>query len=91
MIATYLQIVQSNLADGVPKAVMLMMVNRLRDTVYENLVKGVYKMSDDDVDAMLAESASIKAARDRCRTMIKALKEAEEAVGEVYNLDVSQD
>ena len=88
MIAVYLDIVRSNIADGVPKAIMLQMVNRLKGTVYENLVKGVYGMTEAEVEMMLAESPAVQERRDKCKKMIKALREAEAAVAEVYNFQL---
>ncbi|CUF06659.1 dynamin, putative [Bodo saltans] len=81
MVEGYFSIVQQNISDQVPKAINLLMIMKLRENIYAQLVRHLYK--DDLLADLLSESPDIAAQRKGTSTMMKCLNKAQDALSKV--------
>jgi dynamin 1-like protein len=81
MVEGYFSIVQQNIADQVPKAINLLMIMKLRENIYAQLVRHLYK--DELLADLLSESPDIAAQRKGTSTMMKCLNKAQDALAKV--------
>ncbi|EKF32958.1 dynamin, putative,vacuolar sortin protein 1, putative [Trypanosoma cruzi marinkellei] len=81
MVEGYFGIVKGTVADQVPKAITLLMITKLREDVYSRLVRSLY--SEKKADDLLAEPPEVETQRKATKTMMIALKKAQEALESV--------
>ncbi|KAH8605552.1 Dynamin family Dynamin central region Dynamin GTPase effector domain [Trypanosoma vivax] len=81
MVEGYFGIVKGNIADQVPKAITLLMIAKLREGVYAELVRKLY--TDSVVKDMLAEPPHVEEQRNAATSMMKALVQAQNALDKV--------
>lgn len=74
LIQSYFDLVKKNISDLVPKTVMAFLVNESRKIAQSELVECIYKQSN--LDDLVVEDPQVKAARENCKQIIKALKTA---------------
>ena len=86
LIKSYFEIVQTNLRDSVPKAIMHFLVNYVKDNVQSELVSKLYSPSE--IDALLSESPHIAQRRRESAEMLKALQRASTIISEVRETHV---
>ena len=72
MIQSYFDLTKKNIADVVPKTIMSFLVQKSEQMARNELVEKVYKGSN--LDQLVVEDPMLKAQRDNCVKMIKALK-----------------
>lgn len=80
LLDSYFNIVKRTVADMIPKAIMLHLVNYSKEHMQRELLHELYKSKWDDV---LKESEAVSTKRAECRRMIEVLTRAEEAVSNV--------
>ncbi|EGT55975.1 hypothetical protein CAEBREN_06650 [Caenorhabditis brenneri] len=86
LIRNYFIIVRKNIQDSVPKAIMALLVNFVRDNLQSELVRQLYK--PDEMDDLLAETEDMaQRRRDTLETM-KALQQASVIISEVRETQV---
>ncbi|PIC33355.1 hypothetical protein B9Z55_013365 [Caenorhabditis nigoni] len=86
LIRNYFLIVRKNIQDTVPKAIMALLVNFVRDNLQSELVRQLYK--PDEMDDLLAETEDMaQRRRDTLETM-KALQQASVIISEVRETQV---
>jgi dynamin 1-like protein len=73
--------VKRTVADLIPKAIMLNLVQFSRDELQKTLLADLYK--SDQLKDMLQESEQTVERRKECRKMIEALQKAEEVISTV--------
>ena len=98
MIESYFKIVQKNLQDGVVKVVMHFLVNAVKGTICQCLLKWIENLQRDLVsslykdeyfDVLLYEDPTVSAKRRICEDHIKALKEAKKIVQAAELADIA--
>jgi len=73
----YFRLVRTSVLDAVPKAIMLMMVNCVQETLQERLMQHIYLAEKDDAfPALTRESDEVRRRRAENRALIKALRNA---------------
>ncbi|CAB3409048.1 unnamed protein product [Caenorhabditis bovis] len=86
LIRNYFMIVRKNIQDSVPKAIMALLVNYVRDNLQSELVRQLYK--PDELDDLLAETEDMaQRRRDTLETM-RALQQASVIISEVRETQV---
>ena len=81
LIQSYFDLVKKNIADLVPKTVMAFLVNESRRKAQSALVEQIYK--EGDLESLVIEDPMVRANRENCKKVIKALKTAQNLLGEV--------
>ncbi len=81
MLASYYNIVKRTVADLVPKATMLNLVQHTREELQRELLSELYKK--EVFDECLKESDGTVARRKECKKMIEALQKADEIINTV--------
>lgn len=81
LIQSYYNIVKRTVADLVPKAVMLYLVNHSKEELQRELLSELYKK--DLMEDVLKESDFTVQRRKECRKMIEALQKADEIISSV--------
>lgn len=81
LIKSYYSIVRKTIQDQVPKAIMLFLVNRIRDTLQNELVRQLYDSAS--VDELLSEDVSVAEMREATTRMLEALRKANAVISEV--------
>jgi dynamin 1-like protein len=84
LVCAYFRIVQRNVVDQTPKAVVLLLVEKLKEDLHSKLVKELY--SPDNCSKLLAEPDDIVKTRAALTSMHKCLSRAQEAVNRVKDL-----
>jgi len=84
MIEVYFSIVRRKLCDQVPKTIMAMLVNRLKDQLYGILVAKLYNASN--IDTLLAETDEVVNRRRQLKEIHAMLTKAIEALDEVQGI-----
>ena len=74
LIRSYFDIVARDLCDKVPKAIMAFMVNRLKETLQNELITALYE--DSTVEALMAEPSEVAARRIAAKAREAALLQA---------------
>lgn len=85
LVESYFVIIRKNFIDIVPKTIMYMLVNHVRDTMQNELVSELYR--DAEIGQLLQEAEDIAVRRQTCTEMKDLLGKALEIVNEVrdYN------
>jgi vacuolar protein sorting-associated protein 1 len=81
LLDSYFTVVKRTVADMVPKAIMLNLVNHAKENIQKELLNDLYK--NRSYEEVMKESEVITQRRSECRKMIDVLSKAEEAVGNV--------
>jgi hypothetical protein len=81
LLASYYNIVKRTVADLVPKATMLNLVQHTREELQRELLSELYKK--EVFDECLKESDGTVARRKECKKMIEALQKADEIINTV--------
>uniref|UniRef100_A0A1I8ACI8 dynamin GTPase n=1 Tax=Steinernema glaseri TaxID=37863 RepID=A0A1I8ACI8_9BILA len=81
LIKNYFMIVRKRVQDGIPKAVMLFLVNYVEEHLQSELIKQLYR--NEIIDDLLSESEAMSQRRKEAVEMLNALKKAAVIIGEV--------
>ena len=81
LLDSYFTVVKRTVADMVPKAIMLNLVNYAKENMQKELLNDLYK--NRSYEEVMKESEVIIQRRSECRKMIEVLTKAEEAIGNV--------
>ena len=65
---------KTTIIDMVPKTIMAFLVLKSKQIAQSQLIEKVYK--DENLDQLLVEDPMVKAQRENCKKLIKALKTA---------------
>lgn len=79
LIQSYFDLVKKNIADLVPKTIMAFLVNESRKLAQTQLVESIYKQAD--LDQLVVEDPMVRANRENCKKVIKALQTAQGLLG----------
>lgn len=85
LIESYFAIVQKNFIDMVPKTIMYFLVNHVRDSLQNELVKELYR--DAEVGQLMNEAEDIAERRQRCNETKELLSKALDIVNEVRDFN----
>ena len=85
LVESYFVIVRKNFVDHVPKTIMYMLVNHVRDTLQNELVSELYR--DAEMGQLLQEAEDIAVRRQSCSEMKDLLGKALEIVNEVRDFN----
>ncbi|GKY95117.1 dynein heavy chain [Mayamaea pseudoterrestris] len=85
LIESYFAIVQKNFIDMVPKTIMYFLVNHVRDSLQNELVKELYR--DAEVGQLMNEAEDIAERRERCNETKELLGKALDIVNEVRDFN----
>ncbi|KAF5830210.1 Dynamin GTPase effector domain-containing protein [Dunaliella salina] len=83
LVDSYFAIVQRNLQDGVPKAIMHFMVNNTKRGLQQHLIQQLYR--EDLLEELLCEREDVVAQRSACKEAIQVLNAAVQALEELPN------
>jgi len=86
LLKEYNAIVLKNIQDSVPKAVMLMMVNKSKSLIQDELLMKLYDGPSQDpaqLEQLLEEQPELEAARKRCKQMVTVLNKALDVLNNV--------
>ncbi|XP_064487986.1 dynamin-1-like protein [Ornithodoros turicata] len=86
LITSYFNIVRKNIQDSVPKAIMMCLVNFVKDNLQSELVSQLYQQNR--LDELLQESEQIATRRREAAEMLEALQKASEIIGEIREMQV---
>jgi len=81
LIESYFSLVKKNIADLVPKTIMSFLVYESKKQARAELVEMIYK--EGNLDSLVEEDPMIRASRENCKKVIKALKTAQNLLSEV--------
>ena len=80
LIQSYFDLTKKNIVDLVPKTIMAFLVNESRKLAQSELIEKVYKQGN--FEELIVEDVMVKANRENCKKVIKALKTAQSLLGE---------
>jgi len=86
LIKSYFDIVKKSILDGVPKAIMLLLVNEVKKKLQADLVYALY--NEAQFSELLRENPEIAQKRKMCIELLKVLKKSLEIVNEVRDFNV---
>ncbi|KAI5967313.1 DNM1 [Candida margitis] len=81
LIISYFSIVREMIQDQVPKSIMCLLVNHVKQQIQNRLVVKLY--NDKLFDELLQEDEGIQAEREKCVELLKTYKEASRIISEV--------
>ncbi|KAI8868863.1 hypothetical protein GQ42DRAFT_147821 [Ramicandelaber brevisporus] len=74
LISSYFNIVRKTVQDLVPKAIMHMLVNKVRDSAQNRLVEALYR--EKLMEDLLAEDENLTAERNKCKMLLEVYQKA---------------
>jgi len=80
------KVVRKNMKDRVPKTIMLLLVNKTKESIQNQLIKELYR--EDKLDMLLEESSDVAQKRSELEKMIKVLTAAQNVLMEVQDFRV---
>ncbi|ORY07487.1 hypothetical protein K493DRAFT_273530 [Basidiobolus meristosporus CBS 931.73] len=80
LITSYFNIVRKSIQDLVPKTVMHLLINNIRENIQNRLVSELYKQ--EAFEELLQEDENIVAEREKCKTMLEIYKRAFSIISE---------
>jgi len=86
LINSYFGIVKKNVIDSVPKAIMLLLVNQMKDSLQAELVYALY--NEAQFSELLQENPDVEQKRRMCIELLKVLKKSLEIVNEVRDFKI---
>lgn len=81
LIISYFSIIREMVQDQVPKSIMCLLVNHVKQHIQNRLVVKLY--SDDMFDELLREDEGIQAEREKCIELLKTYREAARIISDV--------
>lgn len=81
LIISYFSIVREMIQDQVPKSIMCLLVNHVKQQIQNRLVVKLY--NDALFDELLQEDEGIQAEREKCVELLKTYKEASKIISDV--------
>lgn len=81
LIVSYFGIVREIIQDQVPKAIMCLLVNYIKNHIQNRLVVKLY--NEDYFDELLQEDETIQMERDKCVNLLKTYREASRIISDV--------
>ncbi|KAI5953147.1 DNM1 [Candida jiufengensis] len=81
LIISYFSIVREMIQDQVPKSIMCLLVNHIKQQIQNRLVVKLY--NDNLFDDLLQEDENIQAEREKCLEILKTYKEASKVISDV--------
>ncbi|KAL6450791.1 DNM1 Dynamin-related protein DNM1 [Candida maltosa Xu316] len=82
LIISYFSIVRETIQDQVPKAIMCLLVNHIKQHIQNRLVVKLY--NETLFEDLLKEDEGIQAEREKCIELLKTYREASEIISEVF-------
>ncbi|RCK55560.1 Dynamin-related protein DNM1 [Candida viswanathii] len=82
LIISYFSIVRETIQDQVPKAIMCLLVNHVKQHIQNRLVVKLYNESL--FEDLLKEDEGIQAEREKCLELLKTYREASDVISEVF-------
>lgn len=82
LIISYFCIVRETIQDQVPKAIMCLLVNHIKQEIQNRLVVKLY--NENMFDELLQEDETIQAEREKCIELLKTYREASDIISEVF-------
>ncbi|KAF6072156.1 Dynamin central region family protein [Candida albicans] len=82
LIISYFSIVRETIQDQVPKAIMCLLVNHIKQEIQNRLVVKLY--NENMFDELLQEDETIQAEREKCIELLKTYREASDIISEVF-------
>lgn len=82
LIISYFSIVRETIQDQVPKAIMCLLVNHVKQHIQNRLVVKLYNANL--FEELLKEDEGIQAEREKCLELLKTYKEAADVISEVF-------
>ncbi|KNC51397.1 dynamin-A [Thecamonas trahens ATCC 50062] len=86
LLDAYFTIVKKNILDGVPKSIMLFLVNNAASHVQNELVKALYH--ENEFGELVRESGTVAQRREVVATQIRVYKAAERILNQIRDWDV---
>lgn len=87
LISSYFAIVKKTIKDTIPKAVMLLLVNKTKQDIQSELVNHLYK--EDQFARLLKEADDISEKRESCMKLIMMMRRALEIVNQIKDISKS--
>ncbi|KAI5959504.1 DNM1 [Candida pseudojiufengensis] len=81
LIISYFSIIREMIQDQVPKSIMCLLVNHIKQHIQNRLVVKLY--NDQLFDDLLKEDENIQAEREKCLELLKTYKEASKIISDV--------
>ena len=78
LITSYFNVVRKNIQDSIPKAIMFLLVNHVKNVLQSYLIQNIY--SRDKVDELMSENAELARKREEVANMVKALQDAQRVI-----------
>ena len=85
MIPSYFNVVRRNLVDGVPKTIMHVLVNEVKDQMQNCLLDCLYGDRSQDIAELLEEDRDIVRQKERCKVFLGLLDRAMDVVQEAQD------
>ncbi|MCP8717461.1 MAG: dynamin family protein [Asgard group archaeon] len=82
LIISYFSIVRETIQDQVPKAIMCLLVNHVKQHIQNRLVVKLY--NENLFEDLLKEDEGIQAEREKCLELLKTYREASDVISEVF-------
>ncbi len=82
LVNSYFEIMKREIADSIPKAIVLKLVKYAKDNMQMQLLEKMYKASG-EAEELLKESSSVVERRENCKRMVESLTKASEIVATV--------
>lgn len=86
LLESYFNIVRKNIQDIVPKTIMYLVVNKLKDNLHNELVSQLFK--EDQLDILLKETDESISRRNACEQIVEVLSKANNILNEVRDEDI---
>jgi hypothetical protein len=91
LVPSYFNLVRRNMVDGIPKAIMLCLVNEVKEQMQNACLDVLYKRDAETgqnyVDTLLEEDADFMKQKRRCKEFLKLLQDAAGVVREVQDFN----
>lgn len=84
LISSYFTIVKKTIKDTIPKAIMLLLVNKTKQDIQSELVNHLYK--EDQFAHLLKEAEDISEKRESCMKLISMMKRALDIVNQIKEI-----
>lgn len=92
LLPSYFNLVRRNMTDGVPKTIMLCLVNEVKEQMQNACLDVLYKRDENTgknyVDSLLQEDEGFLQQKQRCQDFLKLLGDAAKVVREVQGMSV---
>lgn len=86
LLESYFNIVRKNIQDIVPKTIMYLVVNKLKDNLHNELVSQLFK--EDQLDMLLKETDESISRRNACEQIVEVLSKANNILNEIRDEEI---